>query len=249
MRRGAWLLLLASGIGCGATAEREPEVLFAQAHAQTTKGEYKEALQTYEKISPKGHDVYFNMGAAAFGAHEYGHALLCWRRAEKFPSWSERLKLINNISHVLVTLQQRPVADGLMGSCRYGWWWAKQVGWSLLASLPLLPMQLSFLVLWFIVAFVLAKRQKLTLFLGILLTVTWLAGSLLVVRFIMDRHTWGVVISKVATLRSGPGTDYPMIGSLPEGREVLIKVTDGNFIKVSAGRLMGWTERGDIPIV
>ena len=144
------LFCFLSLLSCSALASTDqPEVLFAKAHALSAKGNYKKAIKAYSQIFPKGHDVYFNMGSAAFGAKEYGRALLCWRRAEKCFNWSDRLRLLSNIDRVQKIISKGQ-SQSFIGQYITGPWnQLKQFKYSILVSLPLLPIQLLFLFCWF----------------------------------------------------------------------------------------------------
>lgn len=85
MKRGAFipftlLLLSISGFAVASTS------LFEQGNAKYKEGDFKGAMQAYQKYLEAGHPsaaVYFNLGNAALRAGEKGQALVYYERARK----------------------------------------------------------------------------------------------------------------------------------------------------------------------
>jgi tetratricopeptide (TPR) repeat protein len=55
--------------------------LFLRANEQYRAGDFDTALATYQKISPKGAAVWYNMGNCAFQKNDQARATLYWQRA------------------------------------------------------------------------------------------------------------------------------------------------------------------------
>ena len=238
--------------------ELEAAALFSKANGFSNKGLNKKALATYSKIEPKGHDIYFNMGSAAFGAKEYGQSILYWRKAEHFFNFSERFKILSNLVKAKKQLFPEDFPENLSHKLFFGpLIYLKNLFYSLLISFPLLPVQLFFLLCWLVLAFFMQGKprteQKKILFpflIPIALMIILLGG-----RFVLDGKNYGVVVAKGATLRSGPEKDYPAVGVLKEGDEPQILTqtrkagpqNDENiFYKVKLARLTGWASSKEI---
>ena len=238
--------------------ELEAAALFSKANGFSNKGLNKKALATYSKIEPKGHDIYFNMGSAAFGAKEYGQSILYWRKAEHFFNFSERLKILSNLTQAKKKLFPQDFPENLSHKLFFGpLIYLKNLFYSLLISFPLLPVQLFFLLCWLVLAIFMQGKprgeQKKILFpflVPITLMIILLGG-----RFVLDGKNYGVVVAKSATLRSGPEKDYPTVGALKEGQEPQIltqikkagsQIDDNLFYKVKLSRLTGWASSKEI---
>ncbi|MCK4498860.1 hypothetical protein KAU11_00005 [Candidatus Babeliales bacterium] len=220
-----------------------PEVLFAKAQALSSKGKYKNAIKEYQKSESKGHDVLLNMGSCAYNMGKLGKALLYWRRAERGWNWGDRQELLTNIKQVQ-TRAGTILKSGILGT----WSTAKAWTFSLLVSAPMLILQILFLMAWIALAFYLKTKSRETqektakpLFI-----LTLLLGAIVFGRFFVNAQRSAVVTAKEATLHSGPGRDYPVLGKTCEATEGIIKITSDGFYKVKIGKRVGWISNSEI---
>ena len=59
---------------------------FLRANSLYQQKKYREALKSYELIKKKGPATWYNMGNCYFRIEDYSHAIVCWRRAQKYVS-------------------------------------------------------------------------------------------------------------------------------------------------------------------
>ena len=228
---------------------QSPKKLFEQANKLYKSEKFERALKLYKKIPNKSAYVNYNLGNCAYKLERYGYALLYWRRAEKNWGIFNREELVSNIFLVKEKLggmrgitpkERNPIVKRIVN--------LKNIGISLLRSMPIFILQLLFLIIWIFlfiyIRFLYKKRKKQTI--TILFSLIAIFGVLLVIRYTIDSRRYGIVVSKTAPLRSGPGTTFQTLLNIPEGTEVIIKrKTDGSY-KVKALRQIGYVQKSDL---
>ncbi len=233
-------------VGFVRAQERVSESEYAlKADEKFREGKFHEALSLYGELQYPSANAYANMGSCAFQLGDFAKALWRWRQAEKRWGFSGRWDLYQNLDLVrqklsgptkekLPTLQC--LQDGLQRKCR---------------SIPLVVMQLIFLLLWaFLFLYVrklLKFRRKKTL-LGLFCLVV-ACGGFLVYRHNLLSHTYAVVLEASSDLYSGPALTYQKIGQLKEGDEVRVEAQERDFYKVGAHGWSGWIARGKLGII
>jgi len=218
---------------------------FLKANQFYKEGKFEEALKLYEKIPNPAPQVNYNLGNCAYKLDKHGYALLYWKRAEKDWGLFDRTELLDNISLLKRTLiktdKPRSEIFRFFGKL-------KSYSVSLIRSAPLFMIQILFLLLWlflFLYLRYLYKRGKKVL-IAILFCLIALLGTILVIRYSLDYRNFGVVVSKRATLLSGPGNNFQELGILPEASEVVIQKTSDGFLKIKVNKQIGWTSKKDV---
>ncbi len=80
------VILLASGLASGQTAESNPATTLAEADSAYNAKEYGEAIRLYKDVAESegvSAPLLFNLGNAWFQEGDYGHAMLCYLRAKR----------------------------------------------------------------------------------------------------------------------------------------------------------------------
>lgn len=259
------MFLVATGISlltmttaeCRKTIPPDPNsdsetALFATANQLYKDGKFKRAMKAYEKIPNKSAYVNYNLGNCAYKLKKYGHALLYWRRAERYWGFFNRGELLENISLLQKKVLQKsgfpikkrgPIVRGITKF--------KNHFISRMRSVPLIILQILFLLLWIFVftylRFLYKKRKK-----GLivaLFTLIAFFGIILVVRYSFEARTYGVVIKPQAAMISGPGKTFQTLQQLPQAIEVMVKKESGEYYKIKALKRLGWIHKNDIKII
>lgn len=219
---------------------------FVQAGEQYKQGHYEESYRMYQEIGKPTARVYFNMGNCAFKLEQNGRALWHWKQAEERWGMFDREDLDNNIALIKQKLAVathkkagKPLPTIISTVERY------------VHAIPLLALQLIFLLFWTLL-FVYVKKllkQKRRLFVALLGICVFINGGLLLYRHIQANCLRGVVIVPKAILYSGPSTTYQKIGELPEGLAVRIERQRQDFYKVRTKGQFGWVAHTTLGVV
>jgi hypothetical protein len=236
------LLIMIAGCTsiCQATTTEE---LIEQAELSVAKDEHKKALKTYKKIDIPNYDILYKMGNSAHALKKYSKALWYWRSAERQPNWSSRIKLFEKIQNVQQHLKTpthskpRPY-DPIINVYHC----VINFTYSMLISLPMLFLQMLFLILWFSLSFLSRRPIKHQAKNSWRLGTTFAVAMLLGARYFVDRRTWAIVSKDNVVFRSGPGNQYPELRKLPQGCEIPIYDARSGFYKVQFGKLRGWVD-------
>lgn len=255
MKRLILLLFLALNIhnSCSASASQE---LFVQAAELYKENKFAQAQELYEKISDKSSRVYYNLGNCFYKQKKYGHALLNWRKAENNWGFFNRSELLRNIALVkevssqnLGTKQEKqeqsPITNFVLGMKNLT---ASTV--SFIRSIPLLFLQIIFLILWFVM-FVLMRflyRKKQRVIIVSLFVFLVVSGSGLALKYGINARHYGVVLNK-SSLMSGPGQGYQILGELSEAQEVMIQKKSGDYCKIKIYNQIGWVACKNIGLI
>jgi len=209
--------------------------LFSKANDLYKESEFEEAKNLYNKVPNKTSQINYNLGNCNYKLGQYGYALLYWRRAEREWGIFNKEELLSNI--FLLKNKLFGVEKNYKG-------FEKIKDWTLsfVKSVSLLVMQLIFLILWMFLFLYLKYlyRQRQRLIIVILFILIAIVGVVLTMRYTFDARRQAVVVSKSAKLLSGPGESFQGLGVVPEAREVIIKRTLGNYLKIKVKGQIGW---------
>lgn len=213
-----------------------PQDLFTHANELYTKHNYKEAQQEYLTIASTHDDphVYYNLGNCAYKQHKRGYALLYWRRAEHNWGLFNREALQHNI--MLITQKNPGLSERVC---------------SLIKALSLSYLQIIFLGFWFLLFFTIIYKRFVyrKTFITLLILFIILLSTIITLKYWLSGTTYGVIVSKQTSLRSGPDTTYQILGTLSETQEVTVQKRSGNYLKISVDRQTGWVEKKNIEII
>jgi uncharacterized protein YgiM (DUF1202 family) len=235
-------LMLIGVLSFGLSAASAPKT--SQALAAYDAGNYEAAQTIYSSISDKTPSTWYALGNCAYRSGRVAHAIALWQRAVLVGGDAE---IRSRCEHNQACACQKL---GLAQSEQR--WWHALDAWY--ARIPLLYVQLLFLLVWFAVllfvypdCFVkkIKKRAVVASVAGILLF-----GSLLAYRYVLDASVSAVVVCEEQVLYAGPGSDYPVKGHAASGQNVTLCDRRGEWYKVStADGTVGWITRGTLMMV
>lgn len=218
----------------------ENTVLYDEAMLAYQGGNYRKTLELLRGIEQQSPNMLYLMGDAANRLQQYGYALAYWRAAQHVWPMQGRVHLAKIISQIK---SKMGVESALQASTR-----AAIVVSDVLRALPILLIQLIFLVLWTFLFLYLRylyqrKHRKLVVALFSLL---FIAGAVLVAKISVDRKLHAVVVVPTTAILSGPGKTFHTVGNFKEGTEVKVVKTADSFYKVRLGRLVGWVMKDHV---
>ena len=228
-----------------AFARQNDQEIFLQANNFYKQGEFKKALEDYQKLLNPSAQVNYNLGNCAYKLEDYGRAMLYWKRAEKEWGFLNRSELLSNIDLL---------KEKLFGKKEYKnktierFVHAKNYFISLLYSAPLFGVQVLFLIIW-IIGFVYIKylfRRDKKFLIILLFALMTLFGGLLVTRCSLDLNYYAVVISPKIEVLSGPGDNFRKLGVLSQANLVRIQKISDDYYKIKVQGLIGWVNQKDL---
>ncbi len=234
-------ILLISG---SAPASADVASLFGQANACYEKGNCADAIRSYEEIIENGvrdPAVYYNLGNAYYKNNQLGRAVLAYKRALRLSSRDADIK--NNLEYVLSFIkEERPkspiekLLDRLFN----------------IVSLNALTLfvHYTYILLFIILAVYLFVKRKplfwINVSLGIMLLLSgaWLYGRIYSREIIKK----AVVIVTQGQVRNGPGEDYSVAFTVPEGKELVIIERRNPWYEIGVKEkgIRGWIRREEI---
>lgn len=242
------LIMLACLSGTAWTADnRDPAQLVRQARQAYDQGAYLTAIDLYQQLIDKGYQdgtLYYNLGNAAFKAGQLGAAIAYYRRAAKQYPWDEDIE--HNLEFARRLVKKTDIERGPIEAVVNGFFLklsAEQLSLAALALyLPLMGMM---------ALFILKKNHQagwkwVAAALGLLFMGTALLASIRVM--VANNVKWGVIVSDQAEARNGPGDDYQVGFTIPEGREVRVFSQESDWIAIglTPEGYKGWVKIQDI---
>lgn len=221
--------------------------LFHQANKKYRSGSFKEAKKLYQQMPKKNAFIEYNIGNCAYKLGKYGQAMLHWKRAENNWGFFNRSELLANIQLLQEKLNLRTPIE------QHGYIISKlsklkRYTFSLLRTMPLLAIQLLFLALWLFLfvylRFLYKKRQKLII--RILFTLIATIGIILIFRHSLAARQYGIVMKNQSPILSGPGNSFQTLLYLPEAKEIIIKHSSDEYLKIKSDRQIGWIHNKNI---
>lgn len=236
------LVLFMTGVCfCIETEKFDVQSVFSQANKNYEDAKYEEAISNYESLISSGISdsrVYFNLGNSYFRSNSVGKAILNYEKALKLSPRDEDTKFNLNF---LRTFIKEP-DEGLL--------------YRLVTSLTIneITVACSLIYLLLFVSLILSLFYKIPR----LKTVNISAGLLLFVCLVWWYGIYsaeikterGIVISAPAEARTGPGDDYSVGFTLPEGKKVVVLSEKDNWYAIAVKQaesegvmLKGWIKK------
>lgn len=233
------MILLCLSFICNANDQET----FLRANELYKTRDYARAVDEYSAIEKKSGIVWFNMGNAAYEQKKFGKALACWRKAQRATNMFKQGDILDNIALAKARGDEKVVAkQSAMNKVR-------AYGYAKFVSFPLWLIQLLALFLWILAlqGLVIFLTQKLWTgrLTGTLLSLC-LCGWFLGARWALDATPGAVITTQSAAVRSGPGLDFQVVGSLPETTEIITEKQSSGFYQVRTGSLVGWISSADL---
>ena len=222
------------------------EVAFDAANKLYEESKFTEAAAGYEKLlaeSNRSASIYYNLGTAYYKAGQMGRAIAAYRQAERLTPRDPNLRA--NLQFV------RKRVNGEDKSPLPLW-----KSWTTLLTLnegALLAA--AALWIWFLL---LAAREfrpawkmplsRSTLMAGLLTFLLW--ACLGVAAYVRFGEIPAIVIMKEAVVRYGPIDESQTAFTLPDGAEVTVLDTKGDWLQVREGaKRTGWLKRNQVTVM
>jgi ABC-type glycerol-3-phosphate transport system permease component len=217
--------------------------LFLQANELYSMGKIEEAYNLYKHIKPINQATLFNEGMCAYKLKQYGKALACWRKAERYWSIFNRFDLVRNI----LKAKNRGVLDE-QGKSVSPHIFLQALCLSLIISIPTIHLQLLVLLLWAFLFVFLRRlyRKKQTFLIFIAFLLLCLSASTLAFKYSLARKRMIVTTLNDVPVFSGPGRNFALLGHLPDAVETAILKESGEFCKIRTSSVTGWIETRNI---
>jgi hypothetical protein len=214
---------------------------FDEANKAYQTGHFSQAREIYKSLQatdPNDPSLDYNLANTYYRLDERGRAILCYERALALRPYDEDVRY--NLALVKSSLKQTdenplekffrtPTASGLLwASTVFLWIWVNGL--------------MAFL---FKKDFNFPKIKRPMILAGVLwcLLVTW--GG---IRLWDESRPWGIIVVKQAQIRSGPGTDFAIGATAPEGLRVLVlNVRDGwALVGLTKAGIQGWVPADNV---
>jgi tetratricopeptide (TPR) repeat protein len=234
------LFWLVSPLAAEGPADESGQKL-AGARAAFDSGDYARAVADYHWLLDQGWEnaeLYYNLGNAEFKQHHLGRAIAYYRWALKKSPFDD--DILYNLRHVRSFVRQPPDRSGPLA--RLGRDLFNRFSGPILAGVA----WIVFLILAILTGSLIITRGR-----GDALR--WFAGTAGVfflffaawasVRLIIEKKVcWGVVVAVQAEARNGPGPEYQVGFTVPEGREVRILGREKEWTAIGLPRegYKGW---------
>lgn len=239
-------MLIIPGYHC-LGAEELPHNKLIQARQAYDQGQYQEAIDLYQELLEEGYDngeLYFNLGNAAYKSGQLGEALAFFRRASSRLPWDKDIE--HNINYIRQLVKQPMQKENPID------YLTKHFFYKLSAQrLSKIALVFYLLLIISIGALILKKNQHAgwkwgAAGLGLLFIFFSVVASARLV--VAKQVKWGVVVSSQAEARNGPGEDYQVGFTVPEGREVRILGTESDWLAIGLVQegYKGWVKSSDI---
>jgi hypothetical protein len=227
----------------GLLAEASGQV-FLQANRYYENSSYKQAVSCYESLVDKGLSdakLFYNLGNAYFRINRLGKAILYYERALKISPRDEDIKY--NLKFVRTFIKE---PDSSI--------FHKIINFFTLNELTVFSSLIYFLFMTGVILSLFLKHtvgRWANITLGVILFLGlawWYAGF-----SVVEKRVSAIVITSPAEVRNGPGEDYSVGFTLPEGKKVVVLSEKDDWCAVAVKQyepqevlLKGWIPRGII---
>ena len=238
------LALLLTGFGAGIVHSAEsanPNEVFSQANQLFEKGEIQRAEEMYLSLVSQGFEsseLYYNLGNLQYRKGERGKAVLWYERAARLSPRDADIQFNLSLakSHIkdentnilrkivlYITANELGSAVMLLVWIFFGTLGASILGWIKNETAIGMTLWSSGLVL--------------------LLMGAWFGTNV-----VMSQEPYAIVINPPGEVRNGPGTDYAVGFTIPEGSKVIVLNTRPEWTQVGVPSqgLKGWMPNADI---
>lgn len=244
MNRWMFLIAFAAWPVLGRAEGPTPNERFTAANQYLEKGELKGAADIYRSLIAQGFEsaeLYYNLGNLHYRNGERGKAVLWYERALRLSPRDTDIQFNLSLARahikeaegnllrrifLIFTGNELSWALSLFSLFFFGTLGMRLMGWIRGENWPAMALWLS----------------------GVLLacTTAWFAGAVA-----MENQPAGVVVNPPGEVRNGPGMDYAVGFTIPEGSDVLLlsKRPEWTQVGVPNQGLKGWMPNGDVEAV
>jgi tetratricopeptide (TPR) repeat protein len=223
---------------------------FEKGNQQYAKGQYNEALKSYQKVLDAGYEsaaVYFNMGNANYKNGDIAPALLYYEKAHKLSPGDEDINFNIRLVNLKTTDKIDPTPELFLAQ-----WWrgfilmcsAKALAvWSIVIVL----LASGMLILYLFTRSVIIKKTA--FFSAIILFFVGLTAMFIGNRQenYFDNHHQAIIFSGSVLVKSAPGDNGKTLFVLHEGTKVDVLENQKSSIKIKlANGNVGWIGVADV---
>jgi len=228
------------------------EALFAKANSYYAKAQYREALDTYQKIIA-GHEqsaaVYFNMGNASYKLEDIPSALLYYEKAHRLSPNDEDI----NANIRLANSKTRDKIEEVPEFFLNRWWRGVYLSFSAntfaVFSLLFVLAGSAFLIIYFFAH----QRgiKKSSFFVAVACFILGIFTIFLLSRQLSYfKQQQGIVFSSPVYVKSAPAEQSRDLLLIHEGVKVTILEINRDWVRVKlANGNEGWMKAGDIKVI
>lgn len=226
-------LFLASGTATNLFAQTRQSELAGEANKADEQKNYSLAIEKYSQLVAGGvrnAKIYYNLGNAYFRNRQLGQAILYYERAYRLSPADE--DLIYNLNYVRSQIKEAPLD-----------FWERLYNSVNLNTLTLIVSVFSFIFFAFLTFFIF-KRGKFLFWVSLvsgvilLLLAVWWGGRL----YFQEMVKSAIVVDNAAEVRNGPGEDFSIGFTVPEGKKVIILNGQDSWCEIGLKKegLKGW---------
>jgi tetratricopeptide (TPR) repeat protein len=248
MKRIIYLLLIIVMPIC-ALANDEASILLKKGNDQYAKGQYKEAITTYQKIVDDGHQsalVYYNLGNAYFKNEDVPSALLYYEKAHKLSPGDEDINFNIQFANQKTTDKVEAGTEFFITK----WWHSFILRFSLTT---LAVMAILFIIagsaLSIIYRFTNSVSIKKLSFYSALVLLLFGFASMFVANSqdqYFDAHHSAIIFSTSVNVKSGPTPGSKNLFLIHDGTKVEILENNNGWMKIRlASGNEGWINASD----
>lgn len=224
--------------------------LFNRGNDAYDKGNYKEALSTYRKITEDGYEsaaVWYNIGNVYYKLNDIPDAVLYYEKARKISPGDDDINF--NLQ-----LAAQKTSDKIEAAPEFfitRWWKSSILFFSLhtLAVLSILFLIVGFICLSLYLFAPTVRSKKASFYSGVIII---LVGLLTVFTAAQQNkyfssHRMAIIFTGAVTVKSGPSGSAKDLFVLHEGTRVIIGEKEDNWVKIElANGNIGWIHESDI---
>lgn len=224
--------------------------LFEKGNTLYSKGQYKEALSTYQELLNDGYQsavVYYNMGNTSYKLDDIPSAILYFEKAHKLAPADEDINFNIRLANSKTTDKIDEIPDFFLAR-----WWKSFIFSSSLNTLSVLSIIFFFagsglLILYFFAGAFSVKKYSFYasitgFFIGLVFVL--MAGRQL---SYFNSHKQAIVFSNSVTVKSGPVEKSSALFVIHDGTKVNIEDNSNDWIKVKLiNGNEGWIKASDV---
>ncbi len=240
-------------MSCSASFAQDFSQLFQSGNELYSQGNYKGAIEQYEKIVQLpfvNEGVYYNLANASFKDNQLGRAILYYEKAARLAPRDREISENLNFARMRIADKVEKRAEGfLLGLLRRIMDWLPLDLETGLAVIFFIVTNVSFSLFWLNPVPALS-RIALYVSLAFLVLSLCIGASNAFRIYVHETLREGVVLVEKADVLSGPAGDNPVLFSIHEGLKVRVENEVQDWVQVSLENgWNGWMKRESLGMV
>ena len=238
------LALLFGAVLCGAETVTSPQEQFDKASKFLEKGDYDQALPIYEDLLRQGFEspaLYYNLGNLYFRKGERGRAVLWYERAHRLSPRDSDIEFNLDLARSHLKDADEDILEKIVR-----FFTPTELGWTFTT------------LMWIFFGVLGASIAGWIVSEGFSRIAIWFSGSLLLIVALWfgagiayARMADGIVVAPPGEVRHGPGNDFAVGFTVPEGSRVQVLARRPDWVQVGVPQqgLKGWMPAGDVEVI